>query len=446
MNQLAPQFTGLFQQGPYPSAQPVIGMAHSQTWGNDPAFKPTLSQTVLMRKPYGNVKLFPLVEKLNRGTINSIDYGFRIKNMYFPSLVVTDAVSCASSRQSSTIRVDSTAGIIPNMLFVVFPYGEQVMVTDVRADSITVLRGVGTAITQDIPAGTRLQFSGSGFEEGSLRPLTRHMSSEVMFTQTQIFRDSWATTGTVREMLTKDGMSVPHTNKQEAMSMHAQSLEMALLFGQQSNTVFNGKPMRTTSGIIDYVANNAPQNIINVAGASNYDDLCAIFDNFGDIQVGDSNSDTRLIYGDRAFVNAISNIGRRMGTSIQMVTDSRDSFGVRFKNFYTQRMSFQIYEHPLFNVHGDSQGMALVVDPSTLGVMYLGQRDTQHAYFNADSQGRLSEVSNDNGIDAVGGTFTTELLFYCTNPAANGLIFGLNNARCTEVCNNIPSDVEGECA
>lgn len=441
----APQFTGLFQSGPYPSAAPVIGMAHTQTFANDPQFMPTFSQTVFQRQPYGSVRLFPLVDSINRDVIHSVDYGYRIKNLYFPSIVVAEDVACATPRQSTTIKVENTAGLIPNMLFQEYPFGEQMLITDVRSDAIVVLRGVGTAASREIRKGTRLQFSGTAFEEGSLRPLTRHMTSEQMFVQTQIFRDSWATTGTVREIMTKEGSKVPHENKLEAMQMHAQSIEMALMFGQQSNTVLNGKPMRTTSGIIDHIVHNAPQNVINVADAVNYDDLCAIFDGFGDITVGTGGSDRRVIYCDRTFANAIMQVGRRLGTSIQMVTDSRDTFGQRFKNFYTQRMTFQIYEHPLFNLHQDTAGMALVLDPTTLGVKYLGARDTQHAYFNADSQGRISEVANDNGIDAAGGTFTTELLFTCTNPAANGIIYGLNNARCTEVCQAFAPTTEGDC-
>lgn len=444
MNQGLRQFN-LFQSGPIPQAAPVIGMAHTQTFARDPQFMPTFSQTVLMRQPYGDVKLFPLIDTINKGTIHSVDYGYRIKNMYFPTLTVAEDVPCASPRQSSTIKVVSTAGIIPNMVFTVFPLGEQLLVTDVRSDSIVALRMMGTLGSQVIRKGTRLQFAGTAFEEGSLRPLTRHMTHDQMFVQTQIFRDTWATTGTVREILAKDGTSVPQENKADAMMMHAQSIENALLFGQQGNTVHNGKPMRTTSGIIDHIAHNAPQNVINIADAMNYQDLCAVFDSFGDIQVGTSAGPNRIIYCDRTFANTISQIGAMMGTNVRMVTESTDSFGQRFKNFYTQRMNFQIYEHPMFNVFADTSGMALVIDPTTLGVRYLGARDTQHAYFNADASGAMTGVANDNGIDAAGGTFTTELLFICTNPAANGIIYGLNNARCTENCAPTFTSNTGDC-
>jgi hypothetical protein len=66
--------------------------------------------------------------------------------------------------------------------------------------------------------------------------------------------------------------------------------------------------------------------------------------------------------------------------------------------------------------------MALAVDLSTFRVAYLGGRKTQKAEFNVGGD------TVDNGIDAVGGTLTSELTCIIKNPPANAQIKNLTAA------------------
>jgi len=51
---------------------------------------------------------------------------------------------------------------------------------------------------------------------------------------------------------------------------------------------------------------------------------------------------------------------------------------------------------------------------------YLGDRKTQNKEFNTDGM-----EANDNGIDAIGGTLTSELTCVVKNPPANAIITNL---------------------
>jgi hypothetical protein len=66
--------------------------------------------------------------------------------------------------------------------------------------------------------------------------------------------------------------------------------------------------------------------------------------------------------------------------------------------------------------------MAVAVDLSTFHLAYLGNRKTMSKEFNQDG------TPVDNGIDAVGGTLTTELTVEIRNPPANAVITGLTAA------------------
>jgi len=102
------------------------------------------------------------------------------------------------------------------------------------------------------------------------------------------------------------------------------------------------------------------------------------------------------------------------------MVDGQTNWGLQFSTFKTSRGTFRVIEHPLFNSNTSWQKMAVAVDLSSFTVAYLGDRKTQNKEFNQDGN-----EANDNGIDAVGGTLTTELTAVVRNPPANAVIFGL---------------------
>lgn len=410
------------------------GMMHTQTFGGRDSFlRPRFLPEVLRRYPTGTVKLTAIIDSMARKTTTSTDIGYNIENIRYPMLHLVADMAPATQHQASTIEVDDVTSVLPNMIFTLGPLGEQVMITDIVGDhQVVVIRGMGTTRAFGAPAGTQMQFAGNAFEEGSLRPLGMMSGMEKLFTQTQIFRNGWATTETMHAVAAAQGINVTSASKVDASYRHATDIESAVMFGQQSNLVVRGKPQRTFSGLVDTIRYNAPQNIINVDGDMNYDDLCAVFEMFGDVQIGENPSMNRIIYGDRSFVNAFHQLGMKYGHLMRMTTDSSDSFGQRFRQFITPRMSFNVYEHPLFSVRNMPKGMAIVVDPSTLELHYL--RDTRVSYFNAKETGAYDTMSVDGGVDARGGDFLSELGFVCTNPAANGLVYGFTGAKCHANC------------
>jgi hypothetical protein len=117
----------------------------------------------------------------------------------------------------------------------------------------------------------------------------------------------------------------------------------------------------------------------------------------------------------------LNNIGRLNGT--YYISDGQTSYGLQFGTFKTTRGTFRIVEHPLFNTNSSWSKMAVAVDLSTFKLAYLGDRKTQNKEFNQDGM-----EANDNGIDAVGGTLTTELTTVIKNPPANAVLYNLTAA------------------
>jgi hypothetical protein len=105
-----------------------------------------------------------------------------------------------------------------------------------------------------------------------------------------------------------------------------------------------------------------------------------------------------------------------------MMQNGQTSYGLKFSSFNIARGSFNMIEHPLFNTNPDWAKQAVVVDLSTFRVAYLGGRKTKKEDFNMAGQ------AVDNGIDAVGGTITSELTCVVKNPPANAWIKDLTAA------------------
>lgn len=429
--------SSVFNPNGMPSVAGGRGMVHTQTYRRDPRFMPSFTGAVLRRFPNGNCPVTAIIDSMASADISTVDSYSAVKNVAYPTYHLLEDLPAASPRQSTTIKLNDTKYLLPNMLFTVMPFGEMMMVTSVTGDhTAVVIRGMGTILPFGAKKGSVLQFSGNAFEEGSLRPLGRHYETSRLWNQTQIFRDGWAVTDTMRKVATQNGFAVDSESKDDAAYQHATAMEMAVLFGQKGNMVYKGKPMRTMSGILEFVRANAAQNVMTVGAVAkgvNYSDLCNIMEVFGEVRIGNAPSTKRVIYGDKTFVNTIHNIGMKYANFIRYTSDGTDSFGNRFRNFITPRMEFTLYEHPLFSLLDNlPRGMGIVIDPTTWKLNYL--RRTRHTYFNADAGGQITASTVDNGIDAIGGDLLTEMCLESINPAANGIIYGLTEAGCSNEC------------
>jgi hypothetical protein len=104
------------------------------------------------------------------------------------------------------------------------------------------------------------------------------------------------------------------------------------------------------------------------------------------------------------------------------MVDGQTSWGLQFSTIKIARGTFRVIEHPLFNTNTSWSRLAIAVDPSSFTVAYLGNRKTQNKEFN------LSGDVADNGIDAVGGTLTTELTTVIKNPPAFAMLSNITAA------------------
>jgi hypothetical protein len=129
-----------------------------------------------------------------------------------------------------------------------------------------------------------------------------------------------------------------------------------------------------------------------------------------------SATNERIAFVGGTALRVINNIGRLNGT--YYLVDGQTSFGLQFHTLKLTRGTIQLIQHPLFNTNTSWSSQMVAVDLPTFDLAYL--RKTQQKTFNMEGDGD----ANDNGIDAVGGTLTTQLTALFKNPAANAVLYG----------------------
>jgi hypothetical protein len=214
----------------------------------------------------------------------------------------------------------------------------------------------------------------------------------------------------------------------EGATFHALAKERALIFGQKFMGNRNGQPFHKMEGLISMIKNPdyypdymTGQNVNAAGGTTTFDQLETYLDPTFSQVTSPQSADTRVLFVGAQSRKVINKIGALYG-EIQ-TTDGQTSFGLRFDTFKLTRGTYYMIEHPLFNSNVNWSKMALALDLSCIKKAYLAMRDTQHMSFNASG-----EQATDNGIDAIGGTYTTEMTMLCMNPSACAVITNLTAA------------------
>ena len=375
--------------------------------------------------PNGSAPLFGMTSMLGDETAVNVEHGFFSKTMLFPEATINGAKLAADT----TLTVDDSSQLIPGMILQNFLTSENMIVDSItNATTIVVTRGVGTVAAADIADNSVLYQVGTAFEEGSTRPQAMNNTPVRITNLTQIFRNTWALTDTARAVQVIAGETNIAESRSDCAAFHAADIEKAIFFGQKSSSTRNGRPFRTMEGLVAAINNtsyysNIYGGVVNVstAGATT---TFAQLEGYLD-PVFNQNTDPKIANERTLFVGGtarkvLNGIGRLSGQ--YYIVDGQTNYGLQFSTFKTSRGTFRIIEHPLFNTNTSWSKMAVAVDLSTFKLAYLGDRKTQSKEFNTDGN------ATDNGIDAVGGTLTTELTAVIKNAPANAVIYGLTAA------------------
>jgi hypothetical protein len=377
--------------------------------------KKSFAAAITRLMPNGGAPLFGITALLKEETAAQIEHGYFSKTMVFPSVVLSANVAAADT----VINVVSTANMLPGMVIRADSTNENILVVAVLGQTqLQVQRAFGTIAAAAIVAAVSLWMVGNAYEQGSLRPQALSISATRIVNYTQIFRNSWGLTGTLQATQVIAGGTNVAESRQECAGFHACDIEKGLIFGQKFLGTRNGQPISTMDGLINTVQNNASGNITTLGATTTYTQLIAALDPVFQQNTDPMNPNQRILFCGGVARNVLHSIARLNST--YYVQQQETSWGLQYDTIKIPRGTFQIIEHPLLNAYGSSSTwakMAIAIDVPTFGLAYMAGRKTMNQEYGT------SGTPVDNGIDAVGGTLTTELTNLVKNPAANAVLY-----------------------
>lgn len=378
----------------------------------------SFAQAITRLMPNGTAPLFGLTSLLKDETASNIEHGYFSKTMIFPSVTSTagDLVG------ATTLTVNAYTDIVPGDLILNERTGEVILVTATpTTTTLTVQRAVGTVAAAAINAADVMRTVGNAFEEGSVRPSAVAIIAARYVNNTQIFRNSWAVTKTAAAIPQIAGSGYVSESKQDCAALHAMAIEKALFFGQKFMGTRNGQPFHTMEGLVARVNAAASGNVTTLGATTNWTQFETALDKTLETVTDPKGGNIRTVFVGGTARRVIHNIARLNST--YQITTAETGWGLQIDTIRTPRGTFEMIEHPLFNAYGGASmwaKMAVIADLNAFSLAYL--RKTSDAGYNA--AGALV----DNGVDAEGGTLTTELTCTIKNPAAFGVLYNFTAA------------------
>lgn len=378
----------------------------------------SFAEAILRLFPNGSAPMFALTSQGGKSKAKSSTHGYFSKTMAF--LVLTMATTALSG--DATITIPATSGIIKGMVFSNSRTRENIRVTadaGNAAVSIAVTRAFGRVAAAAVNSGDKWIHVGTAYEENSVRPTARRLTTTYVPNYTQIFRNAWALSDTARASLAEMGYSNVAEDRKDCAMFHSVDIESAIIWGQPKMDTSGTTPIHATQGVIDAMEQYTPGNTNAAAATTTYAQLVALLEPAFQYSTDLSNPKERALFGDSTAIKVLNDIGRLSG-QVQ-ITQEETSFGMHFTKFKFYKGTVNLIEHPLLNGLAQS-GMALIMDMPALKLAYMDGRDTKPEEFGTN--GKIVE----NGTDGVGGSLTTEAAVELINPFSCALITGLTAA------------------
>ena len=231
---------------------------------------------------------------------------------------------------------------------------------------------------------------------------------------TQIFRTPLSLTRTARKTRLRTGDQYQKA-KSEALEMHSWEMELAFLWGiQTSNIGDNGKPERTTQGVINFIRTYAAANVDDYSLNATYSGLT--WAEGGEIwfkamleQIFRYGANEKLCLCGSGFLLGIDALAMA-GGQINL-QPAQKTYGMNIRTWITPFGTIHMKTHPLFSYDATTRNMGVLLEPKEMTYKYID--DT--SFFGEDKSKTHPEGYGARRLDGTNEEYLTEC----------GLEFGL---------------------
>lgn len=300
---------------------------------------------------------------------SKIHYWF-MKQPYSSKLIA----SAAANNTATSITVDKGAVVEPSSVIMNTKTNEYMFVSAVSGNTLTVVRGFAESMAAAVTQNDELLYLGTAKKEGSLAPNPKYRRGVPRMNYSQIFRNGWGTTRTAELIKFITGNKATE-NKEDAVSMHAQDIEMALLLGRKSlNQVDSSEVLSTMDGLTSIVKNNTA-----LAAAATLDSIQEwMYSNFETCPEGVPNE--RVVMTSLNVLYILNKLIREAGSSYYPIGTATKVYGLDVYALQLPGMQeVKILAHPLFSQTESLSKSMLIYHPGLIKIGYMTDAEIKDA-------------------------------------------------------------------
>lgn len=300
---------------------------------------------------------------------SKIHYWF-MKQPYSSKLIA----SAAANNSATSITVDKGAVVEPSSVIMNTKTNEYMFVSAVSGNTLTVVRGFAESTAATVTQNDELLYLGTAKKEGSLAPNPKYRRGVPRMNYSQIFRNGWGTTRTAEYIKFITGNKATE-NKEDAVSMHAQDIEMALLLGRKSlNQVDGSEVLSTMDGLMSIVKNNTA-----LAAAATLDSIQEwMYSNFETCPEGVPNE--RVVMTSLNVLYILNKLIREAGSSYYPIGTATKVYGLDVYALQLPGMQeVKILAHPLFSQTESLSKSMLIYHPGLIKIGYMTDAEIKDA-------------------------------------------------------------------
>ena len=254
--------------------------------------------------------------------------------------------------------------------------------------------------------------------EGALPPNVIAYDSTKIYNYTQIFRTPLEITRTAKLTRLRTGDAYKEM-KREALELHSIEMEKAFIWGiMTENTGDNGKPERTTRGLVNIVNSYASSNVSNYPDDHSGDTWLTSGEDWMDESLEEMfryGSTERLCFAGSSALLGIQRLVKNSGQF--QISEKTVSYGIKVLEWVTPFGSIYIKTHPLFSYEATNRNTMLLFDPSDIKTRFI--TDTT---FYPDGE---KQNTGHNHYDGLKEEFLTEIGMEFHFPTGWGILHGV---------------------
>lgn len=417
---------------------PFLGMRGTGDWATDE--RPlNWRQGILLLYPNGSAPLTAILSKMGDESVDDPQFNWWTKSLATQRAAVTGVYTSVNLSSAYTTNTGLGSTVYFKMTEAnadQFRVGHQVLcrdASDLDVDvngkvtavfkngassyiAVRLLEADDNSTSHDLSDCDTILIIGNINPEGGATPDAIAYDPTKLYNYTQIFRTPLEITRTAQKTKLRTEQAYKEA-KREALELHSIEMEKAFIFGiPTENTGANGKPERTTEGIIQCIKTNASSNIFNFSTDTDFSGQSWVQ---GGEDWLDESLEVIFRYGSQEKLalcgsGAILGINRIAKSSGNINLNPKDiGYGLKVVEWYTPFGTIFLKTHPLFSYEATNRNMMLIIEPSKLKYKYID--DTS---FKKDRQ--------DPGTDGSKDEYLTEAGLEYHHPSCFGILKGMN--------------------